>query len=195
MALIMQKACAARLVARSRTVCQAGSSASRRAILGVALLPALVYAPKSLAMILDEDDDDLVEKAKANRRARLAQQKGVTSDFLREENLRDARLERELVPVQKAVYKLAKSGSQLEAGDLSGAASTLSESWVAELGTVATALSGADEAGKLTSAIRSVQSSAAAGDASGSKRQFVALVGSLQSWAASTGLAGGLKGL
>ncbi len=97
--------------------------------------------------------------------------------------------------MQKAVYKLAKSGGQLEAGDLKGAAGTLSEPWVTELSSVAATLSGADTAGKLTSAIQSVQSAAAKGDAKASKQQFVSLVAEVQSWASATGLASSLKGL
>ena len=123
------------------------------------------------------------------------QQRGVTREFLTSENLKGVSSEQELVPVQKAVYKLAKSGSQLESGDLKGAASTLAEAWVAEFTTVASTVSGTDAAGKLVSAIKGVQSAAAAGDAASSKRQFVTLVSDLQSWASATGLACGLKGL
>ncbi|EFJ52733.1 hypothetical protein VOLCADRAFT_120179 [Volvox carteri f. nagariensis] len=200
MATMMQKAAVCPVRASRRgclVVCQATERhvASRRAMLGISLLPALLYAPKALALIPDEEDEDLVEKAKANRRARLAQQRGVTRDFMTSENLKDVRLEQELVPVQKAVYKLAKSGSQLESGDLKGAANTLSEDWVAEFTSVASTVSGTDAAGKLSSAIQGVQTAAASGDAAASKRQFVSLVSDLQSWASTTGLASSLKGL
>ncbi|GLC40988.1 hypothetical protein PLESTB_000954800 [Pleodorina starrii] len=200
MSVIAQKATVFRARASRHgclVVCQATERpvASRRAVLGVALLPALVYAPKALALIPDEDDEDLVEKAKANRRARLAQQRGVTREFMTAENLKDARLEQELVSVQKAVYKLSKSGSQLESGDLKAAASTLSESWVAEFTAVASTISGTDAAGKLSSAIQDVKAAAAAGDSASSKRQFTSLVSDLQSWASATGLAGSLRGL
>lgn len=164
----------------------------------VALFLLLLYASRCILILsfpADEENEELVEKAKANRRARLAQQRGVTRDFMTSENLKDVRLEQELMPVQKAVYKLAKSGSQLESGDLKGAARTLSESWVADFATVASTLSGTDVAGKLSSAIQGVQAAAAAGDADVSKRQFVSLVSDLQSWASTTGLASGLKGL
>ncbi|PNW81686.1 hypothetical protein CHLRE_06g256250v5 [Chlamydomonas reinhardtii] len=196
MALMMQKVAAPVSRRGMKVVAQATpNTASRRAILGVALLPALMYAPKALALIPDEEDEDLVEKAKANRRARLAQQRGVTRDFMASENLTDRRLEQELVPVQKAVYKLAKSGSQLESGDLKGAASTLSESWVGDFSTVASTVSGSTTAGKLVEAIKSVQAAAAKGDAAGSKRAYVSLVSDLQSWADASGLATSLKGL
>ncbi len=135
-----------------------------------------------------------MEKAKANRRARLAQQRGVTREFMSSENLKDARLEKELVPLQKGIYKLAKSGSQLDAGDLKGAASTLAESWVADFTSTATTISGSD-ADKLAAGIKGVQSAAASGDAKGSKRAFVTLVSDVKSWASEAGLASSLKGL
>jgi hypothetical protein len=58
----------------------------------------------------DEEDEELLERAKANRKQRLAAQKETTRDFLREEGLKDKQLDSELLPVQKAVFQLAKSG-------------------------------------------------------------------------------------
>jgi hypothetical protein len=60
----------------------------------------------------DEEDEELLERAKANRKQRLAAQKETTRDFLREEGVKDRLLDSELLPVQKAVFQLAKSGEQ-----------------------------------------------------------------------------------
>lgn len=180
-------------------MCQAvqpsADAASRRTMLGMALIPALAYAPQALALIPDEEDDSLLEKAKANRRARLTQQRGVTRDFLASENLQEAGLGSKLVPVQKAVYKLAKSGGQLESGDLKAAASTLSEPWVREFEAAATAVSSPAAVAPVVAAIKELQSAASTGDGKGSKRQFVALVGAVQVWASDAGVSGSIKGL
>jgi hypothetical protein len=53
----------------------------------------------------------MLERAKANRQRRLASQKETTREFLREEGLKNTQLDSELVPVQKAVFQLAKSGA------------------------------------------------------------------------------------
>ncbi|KXZ55362.1 hypothetical protein GPECTOR_3g491 [Gonium pectorale] len=163
--------------------------------MGAALLPALLYPNKAFALLPDEEDEDQVAKAKANRRARLAQQRGVTRDFMASENLKDVRLEKELVPVQKAIYNLAKSGAELEAGDVKGAASTLSGPWVAEFSSVSATVSGKDVSAKLTDAIKGVQAAAAAGDLNGSKRLFIILVSDLDTWVEEAGLSSSLKGL
>lgn len=47
----------------------------------------------------------------------------------------------------------------------------------------------------MVSGIGSVRAAAASGDARGSKAGFVALVGSLQQWAADAGISAQLKGL
>ena len=66
-----------------------------------------------LLFVLDEEDEELVEKAKANRKARLAQQQTTTRQFLKSEGLNDVKLDTELVPIQRAILKLAKSGAQV----------------------------------------------------------------------------------
>ncbi|GFR43142.1 hypothetical protein Agub_g4164 [Astrephomene gubernaculifera] len=168
---------------------------TRRVLLGVGVLPVIANTPKALALIPDEEDERLLEKAKANRRARLAQQRSVTRDFMAFENLTDGRLGREFAPAQKAIYKLARAGYQMEAGDLNGAAVTLSEPWVMDFSVVAISVSGADDAGKLATAIKAVQLAAAAGDVANSKRLFVSLISDVKSWASVAGLRSSLKGL
>ncbi|GLI62927.1 hypothetical protein VaNZ11_005778 [Volvox africanus] len=200
MSAIMHKAAVCPVRSSRRgclVVCQATERpvASRRAILGVTLLPALVYTPMALALIPDEEDEDLVEKAKANRRARLAQQRGVTRNFMASENLKDIPLEQKLVPVQKAVYQLAKAGSQLESGDLKGAANTLTGAWLGDLSLVASTISNNDAAEKLTDSIKATQSAASSGDVKAAKREFISAAQGLTDWASATGLASSLKGL
>ncbi len=95
--------------------------------------------------------------------------------------------------VQRAVFKLSQSGSQLEAGDLQGASATLSEPWVSDFGATgqlftvqpATVMEGLDKLRSLT----------ASNDGSGSKRQFVAVVADIKAWVEQAGFSGKLKGL
>jgi hypothetical protein len=99
-------------------VCRAeaasASTSSRRALLlSTAGLSALAFAasPKpALALIPDEEDTEMLEKAKANRRKRLAEQRETTREFLNAEGLENRQLDQELVPVQRLVLDLAKSG-------------------------------------------------------------------------------------
>ena len=60
------------------------------------------------------------------------------------EGLKDKKLDLELVSVQKGVFNLTKSGSQLEAGDVRAAASTLSDSWVKPFEAACNKIGGAD---------------------------------------------------
>ncbi|KAF6260931.1 hypothetical protein COO60DRAFT_1504022 [Scenedesmus sp. NREL 46B-D3] len=168
---------------------------------GLVVMGALVAAPvpKAWALIPDEEDEELLERAKANRKQRLAAQKETTRDFLREGGIKDKQLDSELLPVQKAVFQLAKSGSQLEAGDLKGVSSNLSSGWVEEFSR-ATSVLDASEAEKakavaIFDGITSLRDIANKGDLRGSKQQYVALVAALNDWASSTGLAKDLRGL
>jgi len=161
---------------------------------GLSLLPSRAWA-----LIPDEEDEELLERAKANRQKRLAAQKETTRDFLREEGLKDKQLDSELIPVQKAVFQLAKSGSQLEAGDLKGASATLSSNWVEEFKRATKVLDANDveqeRAAAIFDGISSLRDATSKGDVKGSKQNFVAVVSAVQDWAKSTGLAGDLKGL
>lgn len=86
---------------------------SRRAAgLAVASAPLafLAVAPAARALILDEEDEELLNKAKANRKSKLAADKLIEREFLQDEGLKNRNLDKELVPVQKAIYSMAKSG-------------------------------------------------------------------------------------
>ena len=92
---------------------------------------SLVWETSALALLPDDDDADLVLKAKARRKKRLQEELAAEKKFVREEGLRyrhmhfminsrkvsraqdNKKLEQS---VQNAVYNLAKSGSKLESG-------------------------------------------------------------------------------
>lgn len=56
-----------------------GASSRRQAVAGLSLATSLSLLPsRAWALIPDEEDEELLEKAKANRQKRLAAQKEVT---------------------------------------------------------------------------------------------------------------------
>jgi hypothetical protein len=91
------------------------------------------------------------------------------------------------------------TGAQLDAGDVKGAASTLQRGsgLVSDFEKAADAIAGPGKgrAADVAAGVRALREAAAKGDAAGSKRQYVALVGALQGWADASGVAGALKGL
>jgi hypothetical protein len=190
---------------RLSVVCKAAPAqdvvlARRAAIASLPLFAAALAMPKQArALIPDEEDEEMLERAKANRAKRLEQQRETTREFLREEGLKNSQLDQELLPVQRAVNQLAKSGSQLEAGDVRGASSTLSGGWTRELTSAAARIADSDtsraSADSLSSALDGLKSAASSGDLAGSKRAYVSLVGELQGWASAAGVTAQLKGL
>jgi hypothetical protein len=98
-------------------VCRAAAPApavARRAALAGLLAAAAALAPPprpALALIPDEEDEEMLERAKANRAARLQKNQAVTRQFIKEEGLTNKQLDAELVPVQRAIARLAQSGA------------------------------------------------------------------------------------
>ncbi|KAK9832099.1 hypothetical protein WJX81_006978 [Elliptochloris bilobata] len=161
----------------------------------LALLPALLTSPAARALIPDDDDEELIEKAKANRKARLASEKEVETEFKKSGGFAEG----EVVVVQRAVNRLARSGEALAAGDLSTVAATVTGAWVSELEKVAAGLSTSDAAresvGAVLQGINRLGENAKSGALEDAKRSFVTSVSALQSWAETAGIAGELKGL
>jgi len=182
-----------------RATTEANCLVDRRALLSAAVVGSSLIVPKAWALIPDEEDEELLERAKANRRQRIASQKETTRVFLQEEGVVNKTLNAELVPVQKAVFQLAKSGSEIESGDLRAASSTLSGSWVSDFER-ATGLLDASEteaaaAQAILAGIGSLKTTTGTGDVKAAKKEFVTLVAAVQDWASSTGLSATLKGL
>jgi hypothetical protein len=131
--------------------------------------------------------------------ATCMQEKEATRKFMGEEGLRDRSTEASLVPIQTAVYKLAKVGESLEKDDAKSAAATLSDSWVQDFEAAGASFAQTpDNQAKLEivmTAIKGAQAAAGAGNASRAKIAFVGAVEAIESWADSTGIAKQLQGL
>ena len=140
----------------------------------------------------DEDDEELIEKAKANRAQRIQAQKATTRSFLTSEGLKDIAGEKDLIPVQRGINRLAQSGAQIEGGDIQAASITLSDGWAKEFDAAVTKLGGSDA---VSSKLSALQSAAGKNDAIASKKAYVALVTELQSWQQSVGVSDRIRGI
>lgn len=82
--------------------------------------PYCITASAASALIPanDDEDEELVSKAKANRQKRIVEEKDTEQDFAKSAGYNGVTL----LTIERGVKKLAKSGSELEAGDLSSVA-------------------------------------------------------------------------
>ncbi|KAF5186554.1 Thylakoid lumenal 16.5 kDa protein [Thalictrum thalictroides] len=156
----------------------------------------LSWAGKALntsnAAILEADDDiELLEKVKKDRKKRLERQEVISSS------------KKEAAYVQELVYKLSKVGQAIEKNDLTAASSVLGSStdvdWVKKGKAAFTKLSSNSEeqteVDTFNSSLASLISSVAKNDMNSSRAAFVSSASALEKWVALTGLGALLKGL
>jgi len=157
-------------------------------------LPLSFSLTTALALIPDDDDLELITKARANRIQRLAKEKGAEAAFTNVEGFKVS----PLAGAQAAVFTLQRAGSQLDSGDASGAADTLNSgadfvqafaSSAAKVSATAAAKASAAEAAARLSALRQASVS---GDA---KAAFAGAARAVAAWANDAGVAGSLQGL
>ncbi|XLR09007.1 hypothetical protein S83_036945 [Arachis hypogaea] len=144
------------------------------------------------AAILEADDDEeLLEKVKRDRKKRLERQ-GVLSSSKKETGyLRDL------------VYKLSEVGQAIESNDLPKAGSVLGKGtdtdWVQKANIALNKLSSSaeekSEVDIFNSSLASLISSVASNDVESSKLAFVTSAAAFEKWTSMTGLVGQLKGL
>lgn len=173
---------------------------SRRSVAALfAVSPIVLAAPKALALIPDDDDEELVEKARANRKARLASERRAEKAFTRSEGFVNKAEQKDLVPVQRAINSLALTGKQLADGEVSAAASTLNAGWSGDFEAAAKDLSfdaaAKDSVARVFSDLKALQSAAQKGSLSDAKSGYVALVGSIQDWTSRAGISSSLTGI
>lgn len=113
--------------------------------------------------------------------------------------IRDRSVEQSLIPVQAAVYKLAKAGEELSKSDTKAAAQTLSADWVLNFASAGKAIASTPDTmakvDKILGDIKSAAVAASSGKVQEAKTAYVSAVVSVEGWAAETGVAGQLKGL
>lgn len=144
------------------------------------------------AAILEADDDEeLLEKVKKDRKKRLEKQGVIVSSA------------KETAYLQDLVYKLSKVGQSIENNDLSTASSVLGSSkdseWVKNVNSAFNKLSSSEEEKEeidsFNSSLFSLISSVSKNDIEGSKASFVASATAFEKWTALSGLVEQLKGL
>ncbi|KHG28523.1 hypothetical protein F383_11043 [Gossypium arboreum] len=160
-------------------------------------ITSLVLAPgngcsNAIAAILEADDDEeLLEKVKKDRKKRLERQ-GVISSSGQEKGY-----------LQDVVYKLSEIGQAIDNNDLSTASSVLGGStdteWVKNANVAFNKLSSSPEektqVETFNSSLASLISSVTKNDVESSKVAFVTSATAFEKWTTLTGLVGQLKGL
>ncbi|KAM7511513.1 hypothetical protein LguiB_010388 [Lonicera macranthoides] len=150
------------------------------------------FSQNTLAAILEADDDvELLEKVKMDRKKRLEKQGVISSS------------NKEKAYLQDLIYKLSKVGQAIENNDLSAAGSVLGQSldtdWVQKANSALTKLSSSPEekteVDTFNSSLSSLISSVIQKDIEASKIAFVSSASAIEKWTISTGLVGQLKGL
>ncbi|KAB2618614.1 thylakoid lumenal 16.5 kDa protein [Pyrus ussuriensis x Pyrus communis] len=146
----------------------------------------------SNAAILEADDDEeLLEKVKKDRKKRLERQ-GVLSSSKKETGY-----------LQELVYRLSKAGQAIESNDLPAASSVLGAStdtdWVQKANLALNKLSSSPEekteVDTFNSSLASLISSVTRNDVESSKLAFVSSASAIEKWTTLTGLIDQLKGL
>jgi hypothetical protein len=130
---------------------------------------------------------------------RCTQDKAANRKFVTDEGIRDRSIEQNIVPVQKAVYKMAKAGEELQKEDAKSAAATLTDAWVGDFASAGAMLAvtpaSKDRLDCILSGIKTTAEAANAGNVAEAKLGFVTAVEAIESWVQDTGIAGQLKGL
>nr|ABK22921.1 unknown [Picea sitchensis] len=142
--------------------------------------------------ILEPDDDvELMEKFKADRKKRLGQQDKINT------------LKNEAAYVQEAVYKLSEVGQAIEKNDFTRAIGVLGKSldtkWIVDVKEAFLKVSSDPEqkskAETFTASLDSLISAVSKKNLDLSKSAFVSSADALEDWSALTGLSEQLKGL
>ncbi|KAL7134681.1 hypothetical protein ABFS83_11G042900 [Erythranthe nasuta] len=143
------------------------------------------------AILEAEDDEELLEKVKRDRKKRLEKQGVLKSST------------KEAAYLQDLVYKLSKIGQAIEKNDLSTVSLVLSSGkdteWIKKVNSALNKLSSSEEekteADAFSSSFASLFSSVSQNDIEASKLDFVASASAFEKWTVLSGLVGQLKGL
>uniref|UniRef100_A0A0E0LFE5 Maintenance of Photosystem II under High light 2 C-terminal domain-containing protein n=1 Tax=Oryza punctata TaxID=4537 RepID=A0A0E0LFE5_ORYPU len=165
----------------------------RRSGLASCLLAAVAasFSGAARAAVLEADDDiELLERVKEDRKKRL-QKQGIISSSGTETGY-----------LQDLIYKLSKVGQAIDKNDLPAASSVLGPNsdaqWVQNVNVAFTKFSSSPEEKNMVdsfnSSLASLITSVNKSDVDSSKSAFVSSATTLEKWIASAGLSGQLKG-
>jgi len=144
----------------------------------------LCTAPATLALIPGNDDDDeqLLAKAKAGRAERIQAERVLEKNYVTKNELK---LDADSSKLQLAVFKLSKAGALIDSGYLALAAEVLTQgSWEAEL--VGTGNSFRKDPRTFIDDLSLLKSACVSGDEAKAKSYFIMAARSLRAYAAAT---------
>lgn len=182
----------------------AGRAGARRAVLGAGaagaagLALAAPFARPVRAILPDDDDAELIQRARAKRQQRIADEFENGRSFAATEGFSTSlgANQKSIAEVQRAVNALSDAGAALSAGNLGGAQSAMGGGWVEEFKAAAASLdSTAKLSGEYENITRGIGGIQASGDVASARQSFVLAATSLQGWAQDTGIASKLEGL
>ncbi|KAL8037503.1 hypothetical protein ABFX02_11G043900 [Erythranthe guttata] len=167
------------------------------------------FSGAAKAAILEaEDDEELLEKVKRDRKKRLEKQGVLKSSTKEAEFVMDFYLSSDIATtiaayLQDLVYKLSKIGQAIEKNDLSTVSLVLGSGkdteWIKKVNSALNKLSSSEEekteADAFSSSFASLFSSVSQNDIEASKLDFVASASAFEKWTVLSGLVGQLKGL
>ena len=192
---------------RARRAAGAPAAAGRRgalllAGLGAGALAGAGAARPARALIPDDDDEVLLQRAKARRQQRIQTELQAEKDFVKSEGFtRTLADKKELAAIQTAVNQMLAVGGALDAGDVRGAAALVAgagegEGWVGGLKQATFKIDKTDnlkqEADGIFSGLSGISP---AQGLDKSKASFVAAATSLQAWCNTAGVASSIQGL
>ena len=188
---------AGRGAARRRAVL-GGAGAAGLAGLGFAAGLAGPLARPARAILPDDDDMELIARARAKRQQRIEDEFENGRSFAATEGF-SASLgasQKSIAEVQRAVNALSDAGAALSSGDLGQAQSAAGGGWVQDFQSAAVSLdSTAKLSGEYETVVKGLGGIQNARDVDSARQSFVVAVTALQGWAADTGIASKLEGL
>jgi len=185
---------AVRPLGRVAACARADGSVGRRAVAGsLGIAAPILAARNAMAILPDDDDAELLEKAKARRSERIKEEKKLESDFLRAEGITNKKARVELVPVTRAVARLADLGKAISEKNLIEVSTSLSPDkggtggWIQPLMDKVTEISTSDasksSASSLQDAFNGMTKAASNKDVMALKKGYVTTVTALERWA------------
>jgi len=165
---------------------------SRREALkfGASTLPFLVAADAwAILPGNDDEDEELLAKAKAARTNRIQSERSLEKSFVRENNLKT---DADVATVQIAVYKLSKAGEYISNGMLASAYETLQTGdWEKKLEASSANLGSSPS--DFIDGVKALKAATMAGNESKTKSSYVSAVSALKSYAKAAGIEQNLK--
>eukprot|EP00898_Chlorokybus_atmophyticus_P008539 jgi/Chlat1/8687/Chrsp88S08064 len=172
---------------------RAAATPSRRDILGlVAVVAPAMACSRAFALLPDDDDEDLLQRAKSRRKERLEVERATERSFVREEGFaKGQNSQNDTAYVQKFVNALGRAGGSLERGDFSGVADAVGSSpraaMVVDTSRALKQLSqdnaaAQEVADEVLGSVAQLQRAAAGKKEKEAKKQFLAVILFLQKW-------------